>query len=199
MSSLFAETLRRLRTERGLSQQQLAKQLFVDRSSVTHWESGRRIPDAILISRIAETLGADVSVLLSAAAGKGDDKPSVILLDDERIILTGGMPILEQIMPGAAITGFIKPSDALEFAAHHPIDLAFLDIEMGQVSGLDLCRELLRIRPRCNVVFLTAYMDYSFDAWATGACGFLLKPLTVEAVRRQLSLLRYPIRGLEIA
>ena len=197
MSQSLAETLRRLRTEKGLTQQQLASQLYVDRSSVAHWESGRRVPDAMLLSRVAAALDVDVSLLLSAAADKGDEKPRVILVDDERIVLTGGLPILEQTLPGAEVQGFLRPSDALRFAQENRVDLAFLDIEMGKVSGLKLCRELLAIHPRCNVVFLTAYMDYSFDAWSTGASGFMLKPLLAEKIKKQLSLLRYPVRGLE--
>ena len=50
--------------------------------------------------------------------------------------------------------------------------------------------------PHTNVVFLTAYAEYSFDAWDTGACGFLLKPLSAQSVRGQLGRLRYPVRGL---
>ena len=76
------------------------------------------------------------------------------------------------------------------------IALAFLDIELGRVSGLDLCREMLRIRPRTNVIFLTAFREYSLDAWDTGASGFLLKPLEVDAVKKQLAALRYPVGGL---
>ena len=44
-----------------------------------------------------------------------------------------------------------------------------------------------------NVVFLTAYPDYSLDAWKTDAVGFLLKPLTPEGVKEQLKKLRYPL------
>ena len=66
---------------------------------------------------------------------------------------------------------------------------------MGRLSGFDLCRALLKCNPRTNVVYLTGYRDYSFDAWETGACGFLMKPLTAEAVRKQLGLLRYKIPG----
>ena len=47
-----------------------------------------------------------------------------------------------------------------------------------------------------NVVFLTAYREYALDAWDTDACGFLVKPLTVEAVRQRLSALRFPMGGL---
>ena len=41
-------------------------------------------------------------------------------------------------------------------------------------------------------MFLTAYADYSLDAWNTDACGFMVKPLTAEDVREQLKKLRYP-------
>ena len=63
---------------------------------------------------------------------------------------------------------------------------------MGAASGLDLSRTLLEINPCTNIVFLTAYADYSLDAWNTEASGFLLKPLTPEGVKEQLKKLRYP-------
>ncbi|MBR1606871.1 MAG: response regulator [Clostridia bacterium] len=197
MSQTFADALRQLRVQKGLTQQQLAKELFVDRSSVAHWESGRRVPDAMMLSRLAEALEVDVSVLVSAAAEREGETPCVILVDDERIVLTGGLPILEGALPKAEVRAFIRPSDALAFARENRVDLAFLDIEMGKVSGLTLCRELLAINPRCNVIFLTAYMDYSIDAWSTGASGFMVKPLLPEKIKKQLALLRYPVRGLE--
>ena len=63
---------------------------------------------------------------------------------------------------------------------------------MGTTSGLDLCRTLLEINPRTNVVFLTAYPTYALDAWQTEASGFMVKPLTAEGVREQLTKLRFP-------
>lgn len=193
MNNTFAEALRRMRMERGFSQQSLAERLCVDRSTIAGWETGRRIPDATLIRRLSECLNVDIAILINVA-GMSDEKRNVIMLDDEKIILKGGMPILEEVFPDAAITGFTKPAEALEFARNNRVFLAFLDIEIGKTKGLDVCRELLAINPRTNVVFLTAYAEYSFDAWGTGACGFLLKPLSAEAVRGQLSMLRYPIR-----
>ena len=95
-------------------------------------------------------------------------------------------------MPNAMIAGFNKPKMAVEYAKVNRVDLAFLDIELGTASGLDLCRALLEINPCTSVVYLTAYPDYSLDAWDTGACGFMVKPLTPESVRRQLKNLRFP-------
>ena len=195
MTTSFGETLRRLRTEKGLSQQQLAVRLHMERPSVANWEAGRRMPDAATVYQIAEALSVDSSALLSAA-DDSCEAPNVLLVDDEPLIVTGGIPVLREAMPNANIIGFTKPSQALAFLRENPVALAFLDIELGRTSGLELCREMLRLRPRTNVIYLTAFREYAFDAWDTGACGYLLKPLETETVRAQLSRLRYPVKGL---
>lgn len=188
----FAEALHKIRIDKGLSQQQLADLLFVNRSSIASWEIGRRVPDAVMMRKIADVLGVDVSILLSSDDMSGA-KPIVIMVDNERIILRGGSKILEEAIPGADIVCFTKPSEAKEFVRNNKVALAFLDIEMGHVSGLDLCRDLLEVNPRLNIIFLTAHINYSLDAWETGASGFLMKPLTVEDVKKQLTKLRYPV------
>ena len=192
MATRFSKTLKMLRTERGISQIQLAEQLFVDRSTISRWESGSRVPDNMIIARLAKLLDADINFLLNAAA-ESDEAPKVIMVDDTKIILKGGIPVLEEVLPNAMITGFTRPSEAVEYARANRIALAFLDIEIGKTSGLDLCRTLLEIYPQTNVVFLTAYAGYAFDAWGTGACGFMRKPMTPEGVREQLKRLRYPV------
>ena len=191
MSQYFSDTLRKLRTDKGLSQQALAEKMYVTRSTVVRWETGSRLPDVAMISRLSEVLSADVNRLLSAAA-QSDDCPNVIMVDDRKLILNGGLPILEEVMPNAAIMGFTKASEAVDFARSNRVSLAFLDIELRNVSGLDLCRTLLEINPRTNVVYLTAYSEYAVDAWSTGASGFMLKPITPQGVRLQLKNLRYP-------
>ena len=191
MNALFAETLRNLRAENGLSQRELANQVYVTRSTVARWENGSRLPDAAMISRLARFFGVDAGVLLSAAASS-DESPNVIMVDDRKVILAGALPVLEEVMPTATVVGFTRPSEAVEYAKANRIDLALLDIEMGKTSGLDLCCSLLEVNPSTNVVFLTAYAEYSLDAWYTGASGFMVKPITPEGVREQLEHLRYP-------
>ena len=183
MADSFADNLRRLRVEKGLSQQQLAARMFVDRSSIARWESGTRMPDLVLVHRLAVCLGVDVATLLPESAGQGRT-PVVILVDDERPILSGGLRVL---------------SEALEFARGNPVSLAFLDIELGKTNGFELCEKLLEINPATNVVFLTAWPDYSLKAWNTAACGFLVKPLMPEDVTAMLPKLKHPIRGLDPA
>ncbi|MBQ3279645.1 MAG: helix-turn-helix domain-containing protein [Clostridia bacterium] len=193
MNAKFTETLRKLREEKGLSQKQLGKQMFVNHSTIARWENGTRLPDAVMISRLAKCLGVDTNTLFLLAA-ESEESPNVIMVEDSKVILTEGLTILGDVMPNATITGFIWPLEAIEYAKSNRIALAVLDIELGTASGLDLCRTLLEINPRTNVVFLTAYPDYSLDAWNTDACGFMVKPLTPESVREQLKKLRYPLR-----
>ena len=191
MTTFFAGMLKKLRLEKSLSQRELAGRMYVTRSTVARWENGSRLPDAAMITRLSKVLDADISILLSAV-DQSDDSPNVIMVDDSSLMLSDGLEVLEEALPTAGITGFIRPQEAIDYARTKRIALAFLDIEMGAVNGLDLCRTLLTINPRTNVVFLTAYPDYALDAWPTGASGFLVKPLTLESVREQMKMLRYP-------
>ncbi|MBQ8305378.1 MAG: response regulator [Blautia sp.] len=195
MEPTFAEILRTLRAEKNLSQKQLADKLFVDRSSIAHWENGRRLPDAILISRLAVCLDVDVSVLLNAAS-RETASPNVIIVDDEDIMLAGAIPVLTAAMPNASIVGFTRASEALAYARENRVSIAFLDIEIGKTSGIELCRRLVEIYPFTNVIFLTAYPGYAISAWDTPASGFLVKPLHEEDVLSQLKKLRYSVGGL---
>ncbi len=191
MNGAFAETLRKLRESKGLTQDQLGKLVFVNHSTIARWEKGTRLPDATMITRLADILGTDANSLFLLAA-RSDESPNVIVVDDSKVILSQALSVLGEVLPNATITGFIWPLEAIEYAKANRVALAVLDIEMGAVSGFDLCRTLLDINPRTNVVFLTAYPEYSLDAWKTEACGFMLKPLDAEDVRSQLKKLRYP-------
>ncbi|MBQ7546502.1 MAG: response regulator [Clostridia bacterium] len=176
-----------------MTQQELADMLHVTRSALAKWEKGIRMPDIAMLSRLGEILGVDFNMLLAAAA-QNDEGPNVIMVDDVKPIVLGALPVLEEVMPNATVTGFTRVSDAIEYAKANRVALAFLDIELGSTSGLELCRTLLEIHPRTNVVYLTAYKDFALDAWGTGACGFMVKPLTSDGVREQLTKLRYPFR-----
>ena len=191
MNTLFADTLRSLRTKKGLSQNQLANLMFVNNTTISKWESGSRLPDAAMITRLARVLEVDVGTLF-ATVSESDESPNIIMVEDNKPILTYNLLILEEAVSNAMITGFHWPQEAIEYAKANRIDLAILDIELGTASGLDLCRSLLAINPCTRVIYLTAYPDYALEAWDTDACGFLVKPLTPEGVRKQLKKLGYP-------
>ena len=186
----FGKALSEARKQKGMSQKQLADSLPVTRSSVANWEADRRLPSASVIAKIAKILDVEAMELLDAA-NKEDNHPRVIIVDDNKIILTGGTPIIEKALPNATVVGFTKPSEAIKYVENNLVSLAFLDIELGLANGIDLCNSLLAINPRMNVVFLTAYPEYSTEAWNTKASGFMVKPITLEGVKEQLKKLRH--------
>jgi transcriptional regulator with XRE-family HTH domain len=192
MNTLFADTLKKLRREKGLSQNELADQMFVSKAAVSRWENGNRLPDAAMINRLSKILGVDIRILFSTAI-ESDEYPNIIMVDDNKDILSDSLSILEEVIPNSMITGFNWPQEAIEYAKTNRIDLAILDIELGTASGFDLCQKLLEINPCTRVIFLTAYPDYALGAWETEACGFLVKPLTPESVRMQLKKLHNPL------
>ena len=197
MKDSFSEILKSFRTEKNLSQQQLADMLFVERTTIANWESGRRTPDAVLLLQISKCLDIDVNILLEII-GNTVEVPNIMMVDDESIILKSGMAVIANLLPNASVTGFTSPTEALSFAKSNRVHLAYIDIEMGKLNGLELCRELLKINPRTNVIYLTAYPDYALQACDTGACGFAVKPLTAEQARNHLTRLKFPIRGLQL-
>ena len=189
--NIFAENLRYLREKKGLSRKELGAKMYVSHSTIARWENGTRLPDAAMILRLSKFLGTDANILLQLAA-QSDETPNIIMVDDNSVILSDGLVVMEEVLPSANIMGFIWPQEAIDYAKANRVDLAILDIEMGNSSGLELCHTLLEINPTTNVVFLTAYAEYSLDAWKTEASGFILKPLTPEGVKEQLKKLRYP-------
>ena len=191
MNSEFSKILKKKRYEMGISQETLAKKLFVTKAAVSNWEKGNRIPDIDMVIKIAKCLDIDISVLMS----DGNKTPNVIIVDDDMIILKGSIPIIKSVIPNASVIGFTHPSKAIEYAKNNKVALAFLDIELGNTSGLELCSTLLEINRRTNVVFVTAYSNYSLDAWGTRAVGFILKPITAESVSEMVKRLRYPLKG----
>jgi len=71
-------------------------------------------------------------------------------------------------------------ADALEALAEHQPDIAFLDIRMPGLTGIEVAASLADTSPHTQVVFITAYDQYAIEAFEQGAIDYLLKPITPE-------------------
>ncbi|GAB3388721.1 LytTR family DNA-binding domain-containing protein [Lysobacter fragariae] len=71
-------------------------------------------------------------------------------------------------------------ASALEAIAQHQPDVAFLDIRMPGLSGLEVAAATTEASPRTQIVFVTAYDQYAIDAFDRGAIDYLLKPIAPE-------------------
>ena len=115
-----------------------------------------------------------------------------LIVDDRELIVTLMLGILRSLDPDGTHLGTTDPKEALQLARKSPLDVAFLDVEMpGEINGLDLGRQLRQHYPKLDIVIITGHSEYAVDAFGLDASGYLLKPLTKDAVDHQLSVLRF--------
>ena len=119
----------------------------------------------------------------------------VIAVDDERYALKNLVESIEEASPDAQIRHFRYPEDALDFAKENPVDVAFLDVEMIGMNGVELAERLKLYHPDLNIIFSTGYGHYRDAAFDLHASGYLTKPITPEKVKKELANLRRPIRN----
>jgi NtrC-family two-component system response regulator AlgB len=108
---------------------------------------------------------------------------AVLVIDDEKNIRATLQVCLEGV--GARVTSVASGQAAIEAAERQAFDLAFLDLRLGETSGLDLLPRLLAIRPNLAVVIITAYatFDTAVEAIKRGAVDYLPKPFTPAQIR----------------
>lgn len=119
---------------------------------------------------------------------------NILAVDDETLALDTVVDSIEKVVPDACVTGFRKAADALAYIQQNPCDVAFLDIKMRGMTGLELAKQLKDVRGDINIIFVTGYSEYSLDAFRLYASDYLLKPATPEAVKQALEHLRTPVR-----
>lgn len=112
----------------------------------------------------------------------------IIAVDDERLVLEDLADIFNKLSAVEAFETFSNPADALEYAAlNDDIDVAFLDIEMPLMTGLELAKRLNRIRPEIRIIFVTGFKEYAFEAFGVNAVGYVLKPFSEEMIKKELA------------
>jgi len=107
---------------------------------------------------------------------------NVICIDDERILMEDTVSMCRELPEVGRVNGFTKAADALEWMNSNPVDLALLDIDMPDMNGLELAIRIKDKSPDTAVIFLTGYAQYAVDAFKLRASGYLLKPVSKEAL-----------------
>ncbi len=110
-------------------------------------------------------------------------KANVLLVDDEQNILRTMTICLESI--GLEVTATPKPEEALKFASEKHFDIAFFDLKMYPVGGLQLLANIKRFSPDTIVVIVTAHgsVDTAVQAIKQGAYDYLQKPFDFQELQ----------------
>ena len=117
----------------------------------------------------------------------------MLCVDDEPLMLIMLEKAVREAAPDADIHAFRYQEELLEDAKKNGCDVAFLDIHMRGMNGVELAKELKGVNPKMNIIFVTGFSEYTGDAMKLHASGYIMKPVTAEEVKRELSDLRFPI------
>lgn len=118
----------------------------------------------------------------------------ILAVDDEQMQLRLLEKSIQSAVPGCELTCFSNSVSALEWALQNRPDVVFSDIQMPEMNGIELVREIKKRHSRTNVVFVTGfYADYALEAMPLHFSGYLQKPATTEAVALEMQNLRYPL------
>lgn len=121
---------------------------------------------------------------------------NIIALDDEPLLLETLLRSIREAEPSADVRGFSLASVALKkiFESKFYPDVAFLDIEMPGMTGLELAVRIKELSPHTNIVFVTGYSEYAVEAMQLYPSGYVIKQVTAEKIRCELDNLRYPVK-----
>lgn len=112
----------------------------------------------------------------------------ILSLDNEQSALNILNRAITEILPDAELRSFNRASAALkelEVNGYRP-DVAFLDIEMPGMTGLELAGRSKISSPETWIVFVTGYSNYALEAFSVHAGGYLLKPVSSDMIRAEL-------------
>lgn len=112
----------------------------------------------------------------------------IYIADDEPLLLEDLHDAVQCAEPAAQIRAFAWAQpvlDALKQGSQKP-DVAFLDIEMPGMSGMELARAFRQISPQTRLVFVTGFTQYAVEAFSIHADGYIMKPVTPQLLRAEL-------------
>ena len=112
---------------------------------------------------------------------------TAIAVDDEVLMLGALVKAISASPDIEEVTKFSDCEEALAFIRNHPVDIAFLDINMRGMGGLALAENIVAARPGCKIVFCTGYEEYAIPAFKLHASGYLMKPISAEDVQTEIN------------
>ncbi len=109
-----------------------------------------------------------------------------IAVDDEAFVLKALKKAVAASPDITSVTDFDNCTAALEWVQNNAVDIAFLDINMRGMGGLELAERILEYKPECKVIFCTGYSEYAVEAFRIHVSGYLMKPVSAEAVQKEI-------------
>ena len=118
---------------------------------------------------------------------------TVVCVDDHPIMLMGLSQNIRKLLPDATIGAFAGAEEAMEFAKEKGCDVLFSEIELFGIDGLTLAKEMKKLNPKVNIIFLTVCdeKEHAKEVFRLKPSGYLVKPANHEQLEAELKNLRY--------
>lgn len=121
---------------------------------------------------------------------------TAVVAEDEVLLRQALLAALADAWPDLQVVAECGDGgSALEAISEHRPDVAFLDIRMPGLTGLEVAAAAVTASPATQVVFVTAYDQYAVDAFDAGALDYLLKPIQPERLAQTVARVRTRLAG----
>ncbi len=114
----------------------------------------------------------------------------VIVVDDERYVLHDTIHELKALSTVTVVGGFSDAYEALAFVENHAVDIAFLDIEMYGMNGLELAKAIRTVSSNTYIIFLTGFRKYATGAFEVRANGYVIKPAMKDRLLAEIEYIK---------
>lgn len=119
-----------------------------------------------------------------------EEQISILLIDDHAMVIEGMKAIL-QLISSVQVKATAKNAfEAMDALKQHEIQLCFLDINLPDISGIDLCLKIKKEFPNIHIIGLSTFSQRSYIAqmMQNGASGYLLKSATKEEIEEAITI-----------
>lgn len=113
-----------------------------------------------------------------------DKQLKCIIVDDEPPAIRLLTKYIEKVSFLELVNSFTNPLEALRFVEQNKVDLLFLDIQMPEITGIQLSKI---INKKVSIIFTTAYPQFALDSYEVAAIDYLLKPIDFERFYKAVS------------
>ena len=117
---------------------------------------------------------------------------NIIILDNHKLIISEIRRQVLSVLPDAKCVCFTKQREAIEYVKENHVDVALLDVDMPGLNGIQVAELMCQVNPRLNIIFVTGYPEYALQAFTVPVSGFIVKPVSEDALRTSFSNLRFP-------
>ncbi|MCR5625481.1 MAG: response regulator [Lachnospiraceae bacterium] len=122
---------------------------------------------------------------------------NILITDDEEFMREEMKSAVERVLPGNTFFMAQDYDSAIAIINEQNIDIAFLDINMPGLSGIEVAKTIKRTSPATNIIMATAYEEYALNALRLFVSGYILKPVMDDELREVLDNLRIPVEETE--